>query len=95
MLSKALIVTGAAFWAVVAVSIASGVFKRPRVRRWLERPALYPYTLYFGSRIQGFLLAVFDRLRAAPRRGVAPEVIHAYRSARFDDFARDLAKAKL
>ena len=87
MLAKALIVTGAAFWAVVAVSFAFGVLRRPRVKRWLERPTLYPYTLLIRSRVEGFLMALFARPGAAPRRGPPPEVIHAFRSARFDDFA--------
>jgi aspartyl/asparaginyl beta-hydroxylase (cupin superfamily) len=87
MLSKALIVTGAAFWAVVAVSLAFDVLSRARVRRWLERPALYPYTLCLRSRIQGFLMAVAARLKSAPNRSFPPEVIRAFLTARVDEFA--------
>lgn len=57
------------------------------MKRWLERPTLYPYTLLIRSRVEGFLMALFARPGAAPRRGPPPEVIHAFRSARFDDFA--------
>ena len=88
MLSKALIVTGLAVWAFLGLIFALAILNRPRARRWLERPAWYPYMLYFRSRAHGFLLAVVARLRSAPSRGAPPEVIHAFRSARVNDFAQ-------
>ena len=65
MLSKALIVTGGAFWAFIAVSLGLGILNRPRVRRWLERPGLYPYTHWFRARSQGAMLHVLARLSPA------------------------------
>jgi aspartyl/asparaginyl beta-hydroxylase (cupin superfamily) len=86
MLSKILIVTGGAVWALVAVSFALGILNRPRVRRWLERPGLYPYTHWLRSRIQGAFLHVLARLGSPAARRVAPEVVKAFRTARVDEF---------
>jgi len=88
MLAKALIVTGAAFWAFLAIVFALAFFERPRVRRWLERPQRYAHALFVRTRIQGFLMAVAARLRADPRRAPPPEVVRAFRSVRLDEFKR-------
>jgi aspartyl/asparaginyl beta-hydroxylase (cupin superfamily) len=84
MIAGFLMATGVAFWAAFALVVVLRTLARGRVRRLLERPALYPYTLWLRYRIGGLLLA--SRLGRARR--VAPEVGAAFRSARVDEFKK-------
>jgi aspartyl/asparaginyl beta-hydroxylase (cupin superfamily) len=81
-----LVATGVAFWAALGLVVVQWGLGRARVRRFLERPALFPYTHWLRYRASGFLLTVASRLGHAQARLVAPEVVLAFRSARVDDF---------
>jgi aspartyl/asparaginyl beta-hydroxylase (cupin superfamily) len=85
VISGFLVATGVAFWAAFGLAIGVHALNRARVRRVLERPAFYPYTLCLRYRIGGFLLATASRLGLARARLVPPEVVKAFRSARVDD----------
>ena len=77
-------VSGALLWLLLAASLALGllgaVLRRPRVRRWLERPARYPYVYAAGYYLIGWVLAVVRKLGI--RRTLPAEVDHAFRSVR-------------
>lgn len=86
MVATILMVTGALCWSVFAVGLAGDVRKRKRVRRWFERPALYPYTLFVRSRAQGFFVRLLGRLGSAGAKAIPTEVVHAFRTASVEDF---------
>src|SRR5437867_853434 len=88
MITKLLLFTGAAVWALFALSIGLGLLNHPRIRRWLERPARYPYTFWLQYRLQGLLLGALERLRPKHARRIPPEVVAAFRSARLEDYRR-------
>ncbi|HXK11113.1 MAG TPA: aspartyl/asparaginyl beta-hydroxylase domain-containing protein [Vicinamibacteria bacterium] len=77
-------VTGVVAWlaaaAGLALALAAFVLRRPRVRRWFERPARYPYAYATGYRLFGLELAVARKLGI--NRVVPAEVDHAFRSVR-------------
>jgi len=69
----------------MALLIVVSLLSRARVRRLLESPALYPYSLWSRYRLWGATLAAFAPLGARNARRVSPEVVAAFRTARLDD----------
>ena len=88
MITKLLIVTGVAVWGFLALAIGLALLNRPRIRRWLERPALYAHTFWLQYRLQGMLAGALERLRPKHARRVPPEVVAAFRSTRLADYRR-------
>lgn len=86
MINGFLVVTGIVFWGLVALAVARKVLGHRRVRRLLEGPTLYPYTLWLKFRLVGGILAAARRLGLARARRVPLEVVRACRSARLRDF---------
>lgn len=86
MIKGFLVATGVAFWVAFGTLVFLRTLARARVRRVLERPALYPYTFWFRYRLGGLLLGAASRLGLARARRVPPEVIQAFRTARVHDF---------
>ena len=86
MIVKLLIATGVAVWTLMAVVIALSVLRRARVRRLLESPAWFPYTSWIRYRLGGAILAFLRRIGVGRARLVAPEIVHAFRTARVDEF---------
>jgi aspartyl/asparaginyl beta-hydroxylase (cupin superfamily) len=85
MIASFFTATGLAVWAVLAFFMGLALLGRPRVRRWLERPALYPYTVWARYRLSGIAVAALKWARLPRARRVSPEVIAAFRSAGLDD----------
>jgi aspartyl/asparaginyl beta-hydroxylase (cupin superfamily) len=83
-----LIATGAVLWVAFGTLFVLRTLSRARVRRILERPALYPYTLWLRYRFGGFVLGLASGLKVGKARNVAPEVVQAFRTAKVDDFRR-------
>jgi hypothetical protein len=77
-------VSGLVFWlaagAAGALALSAAVLRRPAVRRWLERPARYPYSYALGYRVIGFGLAASRKLGRPAL--LPPEVDYAFRSVR-------------
>ena len=71
--------TGVAVWLVLAWSVGYSFLTRARVRRWLEHPSRYPYSLFLSYRYTGFGLAVARKLGS---RRVPAEIDAAFRSVR-------------
>jgi len=88
MIMKLLVVTGIAFWAFTALVLTLGLLNRPRIQRWLERPARYPHTFWLRYRLGGLGIAALARLGFPRARALSPEVITALRSARLEDVRR-------
>ena len=88
MIMKLLVVTGVAVWGSLALLIGLSLLNRPRIRRWLERPALYAHTFWLQYRLQGLLIGALERLRPKHARRIPPEVVAAFRSARLEDYRR-------
>jgi aspartyl/asparaginyl beta-hydroxylase (cupin superfamily) len=74
------------FWGFLALLIAARLLRHPRVKRWLGRPAVYPYSNWLWFRSLGFLVALLARLRVLDARRAPPEMIAALRSARVGEF---------
>jgi aspartyl/asparaginyl beta-hydroxylase (cupin superfamily) len=89
MLSFLLLLTGAALWALIALVLVLDFFNRSRVRRLLEGPSTYAYAHWVRARLTGFTLALSGK-----KRGVPPEVVRAFRTARVSEFTelRDLLR---
>jgi aspartyl/asparaginyl beta-hydroxylase (cupin superfamily) len=88
MITKLLVVTGIAVWALLALLLGLNLLHRPRLRRWLERPSLYAHVSWFRYWFQGAFLAALVRLRLMGPQRVAPQVIAALRTARLEDLKR-------
>ncbi len=88
MVTKLLVVTGIVVWASLALIISLSFFARPRVRRWLERPALYAHSFWLRYRLEGMFLGALVGLRLVRPGRVPPEVVSAFRSATLDDLKR-------
>jgi aspartyl/asparaginyl beta-hydroxylase (cupin superfamily) len=78
------IVTGVLVWAWIVLAVAVGVLKHGRVQRFLERPSLFPYTLFARYRLLGGIGNIYAKLgvRSAVRRR---EIIDAHRAIKLDD----------
>jgi aspartyl/asparaginyl beta-hydroxylase (cupin superfamily) len=92
VISKFFLATGLVVWGGFALQVALQILNHHRVKRWLERPARYPYYWFLRHRVTGFFMAILRRLSPAAARRLPPEIVSAFRSARVEDFAqlRDL-----
>ncbi len=80
-----LIGTGALAWLWVGFAIFVSLFKRNRIQRQLQTPALFPYTSLVEYRLKGAMLSLVRGLGLVPRHKLPAELLSAYNSASLSD----------
>src|SRR5688500_8429674 len=75
-------ITGAIVWAFTAAVAALILLNLPVVRRPLNTRGAMPYSMYFGTRLKGFLKAAIAKTRLMK---FPPEIIAAHRAISLAD----------